>query len=461
MNLSERPDKAFNQRLDALTDPIHPSCYMLALSGGLDSVVLLHLLAQTVPKERLLAVYIDHRLQPQSRDWQDFCQKLCQGWSVPFQSKTVTVEPGDGPEAAARTARYQALNQSLTDWKNRQDISGIVATSGSNVSPAFYLLTAHHATDQAETFLQRLGRGAGLTGLGSMKMQTPLIGSSQRFVHLRPLLDQPRAVLEAYAKHQGLSWVEDPSNQSAAFQRNRVRHEAMPELKAIWPQFERTLYQTTERLQEADELLNQLAEVDLTELASTRFCLDLRPFLQGEDWPSSQQARVKNVVRLWARKAWPIQPNARLLDWCLVQLQNPNPEAHPQWRLVDRPVQQIVRLDQGRIYFLQDPDRAYDQPLSQFDPQGQQLEATSLQSALQALNRTVDESGDKTANEPRVCAMPADFLAQRQDRGRIKKWFRHQRIPWWQRRVWPVVYSPDTPATQGILLGYDPLSNLP
>ncbi|WP_019896377.1 tRNA lysidine(34) synthetase TilS [Hydrogenovibrio halophilus] len=453
MNLSEKPDKAFKQRLDALTDPNHLPCYLLALSGGLDSVVLLHLLAQAVPKERLLAVYIDHQLQPQSADWQAFCQQLCQSWSLPFQSKTMTVEPGDGPEAAARTARYQALNQSLAEWKNRLSSDGIAEANGWKASPAFYLLTAHHATDQAETFLQRLGRGAGLTGLGSMKMHAPLVGSSRRFDHLRPLLDQPRAVLEAYASREGLSWVEDPSNQSTAFQRNRVRHEVMPALKAIWPQFERTLYQTTERLQEADELLNQLAESDLAELSFTQFRLDLRPFLQGRDWPSAQQARVKNVIRLWARKTWPIQPNARLLDWCLAQLQNPNPEAHPQWRLSDRPVPQLVRIDQGRIYFLQDPDRAYDQPLSQFDPLAWQLEADGLPSALHAWRQT--------GEEPRVCTMPTGFLGRRQDRGRIKKWFRQQQIPWWQRRVWPVVYSADTPAEHGVLLGYDPLSNLP
>ncbi|KUJ72084.1 tRNA lysidine(34) synthetase TilS [Thiomicrospira sp. WB1] len=436
------PLEAFKQRLNALTQDVENPHYLVALSGGLDSVVLLHLLAQTVPSERIHAVHINHQLQAAAGDWQRFCQQLCRTRSLSFESQPVTLADEGGPEAAARTARYRALTQLAQSWQ--QQLTDQAASANARVC----VLTAHHADDQAETMIQRLGRGAGVSGLSGMPSVGSVPGAAQ-ITLLRPLLDFSRTALQAYAQSEGLRWVEDPSNACPQYQRNRVRHEVMPVLKSIWPAFEQKASQTAQWMQEANALLNTLAEQDLTGLNHTPFHLDLRPLLAVSDEKAPDRVRLKNLIRYWARRFWPEPPSAKLLEWCLNQLQNADVQAHPQWLLSQTPDKTMVRIDQGRLYYLQNPDEVYEVALTEFSPHGHQFEAVCLLDALDAF--------ETTRPTAKIAALPADWLAQRPDRKKIKQWFRDQRIPWWQRRVWPVLYEPDKQSIQqGVLLGYDP-----
>jgi tRNA(Ile)-lysidine synthase len=168
----------------------------LALSGGLDSCVLLHALLEakkTLPFD-LQVMHIHHGLSQHADEWAQFCTALCQHHNLPLEVVRVQVDKksGLGIEAAARKVRYEALLKGHFDG----------------------LMLAQHQDDQAETFLLQLLRGAGLKGLSAMASYDP-----DKQI-MRPLLDISRQEIERYAKHLQLSWVEDESNRDTSLDRN-------------------------------------------------------------------------------------------------------------------------------------------------------------------------------------------------------------------------------------------------
>lgn len=190
----------------------------VALSGGLDSTVLLVALARLQAEGRLAqplrALHVDHGLHADSVQWADACRALAAQHGVEFASLRVDVarDSGLSPEAAARAARYAALSAQL--------------------APGEALLTAHHADDQLETILLQWLRGGGLRAVAGMAAVGPM---GQDAWHLRPLLDFSRDELAHWALAQRLRWQEDPSNQDRRFDRNYLRLEVLPALRARWP----------------------------------------------------------------------------------------------------------------------------------------------------------------------------------------------------------------------------------
>lgn len=186
--------------------------YVVALSGGADSVALLHLLAHSSLKPQLQAVHVNHGLQTIAGDWQVFCEQLCRDLAVPLQTHQVQFNQAEaaalGLEAAARNTRYEYLLKNL----GANDV----------------LLTAHHRGDQLETVLFRLERGTGLQGLAGI----PALSQRGECLLLRPLLGFAKTELTGYLQACGQRWVEDPSNQSSEFRRNVYRHEYLPQLSA-------------------------------------------------------------------------------------------------------------------------------------------------------------------------------------------------------------------------------------
>ncbi|MCB1928142.1 MAG: tRNA lysidine(34) synthetase TilS [Rhodocyclaceae bacterium] len=217
----------------------------VALSGGVDSVVLLHALHR-ICRDRpiaLSACHVDHGLSPNAGHWADFCAALCARLGVPCAIRRVDVRPdGEGLEAAARAARLAALAH----------------------EPADVLAFAHHADDQAETVLYRLLRGCGLRGAGGM---AACESRPDTAVVLRPLLGLRRADIEAWAHGHGLSWVEDESNRCTTFDRNHVRNVLMPAIQGRFPAVAERLAAAAERFREGDRLLEQLAAIDWRTLA--------------------------------------------------------------------------------------------------------------------------------------------------------------------------------------------------
>lgn len=243
---------------------------VVGFSGGLDSCVLLHLLAecrQTLSFQ-LQAYHVHHGLSPNADAWADFCQDVCSKLNIPFTLSKVEINrnSGTGLEAAAREARYRALQSSGAD----------------------FICLAHHQDDQAETLLLQLARGAGVKGLAGMA------GLNKKL--LRPLLDVSRVDLERYAKQHQLAWIEDESNIDTKFDRNFMRHEVLPKLEKKYPAIRQTISRAAQHMAEADMLLDELAEMDVTNCQSSQH--DSRQ-LALQPLAALSAVRIKNALRWW------------------------------------------------------------------------------------------------------------------------------------------------------------------
>jgi tRNA(Ile)-lysidine synthase len=208
---------------------------LVGLSGGLDSVVLLHLLAAqpSIRATGLRAIHVHHGLQAAANDWAAHCHALCDALGIPLQAMQVEVarDAGSGLEAAARESRRAAFADALRDDE--------------------VLALAHHRDDQAETFLLRALRASGPDGLAAMRPW-------QRFATgwlWRPLLGVPRARLLAHAQERGLRWIDDPSNDDTAHDRNFLRHRVLPLLRERWGTADAALARSATLAAEAGVLL--------------------------------------------------------------------------------------------------------------------------------------------------------------------------------------------------------------
>ncbi|WP_339541962.1 tRNA lysidine(34) synthetase TilS [Pseudomonas sp. JAI120] len=301
------------QLLQALSPWRNAPAWHIAFSGGLDSTVLLHLLAILAKSETLpplSAVHVHHGLQAVADAWPSHCQSVCDSLGVPLRVMHVHVPPGASLERAAREARYQAFTE--------------VAREGEAV------LTGQHRDDQAETLLFRLLRGAGVRGLAAMPAHRPLAGG---FL-VRPLLDVSRAELEAYAGDHQLKWIEDPSNADPRFSRNYLRHRVIPTLTERWPQAVSSLARTAEHLGEAEALLGELACMDLQAADQpSRFPWLLLPSLALAPLRELSDARQRNALRHWLAPLTRLPDSDHWAGW--YSLRDAKGDAQPLWRLAD------------------------------------------------------------------------------------------------------------------------------
>lgn len=269
--------------------PHSPAKLCIALSGGLDSCVLLSALlaAQKQLAFTLHAIHVHHGLSPNADAWAEFCVARCQALKVPCQVVHVNVDKkaGLGIEAAARKARYEALLQSDAD----------------------FIVLAHHQDDQAETYLLQLLRGAGVKGLSAMSA----IDSKRRL--LRPLLSIPRLEIEDYARHANLKWVEDESNQDTHYDRNFIRHALTPLLSQRFPSVQAVLARSANHMAEASSLLDDLATLD-----AQRCVHDTKVNLL--ELAKLSEVRAKNLMRWWLAGFGFSLPSKERLDEILQQL---------------------------------------------------------------------------------------------------------------------------------------------
>ncbi len=300
--------------------------WRIALSGGLDSSVLLHLLAglgQTEALPPLSAIHIQHGLQASADAWPAHCQAVCDALGVPLLIQSVQVRAGASLERAARDARYAAFEAVLGTGE--------------------VLLAAQHRDDQAETLMFRLLRGAGVAGLGAMPASRAL-GAGHL---LRPLLNCTRAELQAYASEHQLLWVDDPSNLDNRFSRNYLRHQVMPVLAARWPQVAASMARTAEHLSEAAQLLDELAQEDLQSVrTSCPFGWLKLPSLALVPVRALSDARQRNALRYWLRGLAPMPDTEHWAGWR--GLRDAAADASPIWRLATG---ELHRADQ-RLWWL-------------------------------------------------------------------------------------------------------------
>ncbi|MBC2731799.1 tRNA lysidine(34) synthetase TilS [Thiobacillus sp.] len=272
----------------------------LALSGGLDSVTLLHALLalRDFHPFELQAVHVHHGLSLHADDWADFCSRLCATHAVELAIHRVRIARADpaGIEAAARRERQRIFAALDTD----------------------FLLTAHHQDDQAETLLLQLLRGAGPKGLAAMAERQDRPG--WHAAQLRPLLSIPRAELLRTAREQGLAWIDDESNRDTRYRRNALRQQVMPLLAQHFSGAGRTLARAAALQADAAELLDDLARLDAREaIAGDRLdCAALARL---------STVRARNLLRHFIGQYGQPMPSLRRLDEALHQLRDAHEDA--------------------------------------------------------------------------------------------------------------------------------------
>ncbi len=273
----------------------------VALSGGVDSIVLLDMLIKLsgIFGFHLSAIHVNHGISKNADQWSHFCQGLCEAFAIPLSIFRVQIHKKNQQslEAAARDARYQVFTRVDTD----------------------HIVLAQHQDDQAETLLLQMLRGAGVKGLGAMPSVRLLAGTSTKL--LRPLLNVPRTTLLHYAQAGNLSWVDDESNTNTDFDRNYLRHQVFPVIEVRYPSYRKTLARVCRHLGEAAQLLDELAQAD-SEQAIHHDTLSL------EKLCSLNPARAKNLLRYFLAQKMSYLPSTAKLDELLRQLSVITPDNH-------------------------------------------------------------------------------------------------------------------------------------
>lgn len=295
----------FSSQLDSY--PVSKPDLLVALSGGIDSIVLLRL-ASIYANERHLkciAVHVNHGLSQHAFDWEGVCQAHCDFLSIDLYIERVqlTVTAQDSLEEVARKARYQVLDKHMQ------------ANS--------LLLTGQHQDDQVETFFLALKRGSGPAGLSSMPSITPLSNGYK----CRPLLTVSRSDIEQYAQDNELKWVEDESNKDTRFDRNFLRHEIVPNLVQRWPSFASSVSRSAQLCAEQESLLSELLQPKLMAFQNTYQGISISQL-------NSESELARNMLlRLWLKQfAIPLPSQVQL--WVLWnEVAKAKEDANPQLEL--------------------------------------------------------------------------------------------------------------------------------
>lgn len=310
----------------------------VAVSGGLDSVVLLDTVCQSIKQDsqsnyEVWVLHIHHGLQKQADQWLEFCEKLAKKYQVHFDFRLLhfSDRSNGNIEARARAGRYEALTELCAEHAIED------------------LLLAHHQNDQAETILLQLLRGSGVAGLSGMPQERIHTNDGYSISLWRPLLGQSRADLEAYAKEHKLKWVEDPSNQSPVYRRNAIRKQIIPRLEKIQPEAVANLAKSAELLAQSQKLLDRLATLDGKEIIKDAQ-LQVTPLLAlaKENLPAAN-----NVMRFWLKLNGLAMPSQERLNAWWRDLNNTKADARLEWLHDDQKIYlwrrslQIPRVREG------------------------------------------------------------------------------------------------------------------
>ena len=252
-------EKALAAALDWFPQDAGNRSVLVGFSGGMDSTALLHLLgAPGGVRERaggplLLAAHLDHRLRPDSGEQARFARTVASSLGIECFSGRHDVRSrarreGRSLEEAGRLARLDFLAEVTREQR------------------AATVLLGHTLTDQAETVLLQLARGAGTLGLGAM---APVRNDERGFVIVRPLLSVSRTDIVQLVTEAGWPFYPDPSNELEGFTRNRIRRRALPLLRdSVNPQAEAALGRTASLLRDDEEWLSELTAERFREVAS-------------------------------------------------------------------------------------------------------------------------------------------------------------------------------------------------
>lgn len=280
----------FNKKLtEFLQDLNTKKNLVIALSGGSDSMALIHLAQAYVKKHpnlKLWAIHINHGISSQALKWEYHCKKWCDFFNIEIKIFRTKVHRGAGLEERAREARYKIFAENLTS----QDL----------------LLMGHHQDDAIETLMLNMFRASGTRGLASIPKSRSFAG----ILLFRPFLTCPKSsILNYLAKHK-LSWVDDDSNTDTSILRNFLRLEALPKIEQKFPNLKQNLSTSIKIAEETESLLADLAQEDLKKLEfNTK-----EQYLNWQLFCEFSRSRQKNILR-HIQKIYKFPPiNTPMLD---------------------------------------------------------------------------------------------------------------------------------------------------
>ena len=297
---------------------------VIALSGGIDSVVLLHFLNSHYPGN-IRAIHINHNLSKHSKDWSLFCKELCRQQRIEFKSIDININTSSNIEENARKKRYLSLKSELS--KNE------------------VLCTAHHQEDQSETFLLQLFRGSGVAGLASMPKMKNFADS---FLY-RPLLNVSKQLIIEYASKYNLDWVEDDSNNNINFKRNLLRLQLIPQLESSFDGLIKNISRSAYHQSEALKLMHDLAEIDIE-----KFNLVINHRIQVLPLTQLPSRRIANVLRYYIAQSGFLMPSNKVLTELIsVITAKDDAKVILKWHLYE-----VRRYDNELYFFDGEPDRS-------------------------------------------------------------------------------------------------------
>lgn len=295
--------------------------FIIAFSGGADSLALLHELSQQLHTDQILAIYVDHQLQAQSSAWAEQNRLFCQKLNIQYQTVKVIINSDVASiENSARNARYEALAEFIEDQ-------------------SCYLLTGHHQDDQAETLLLQLFRGAGPKGLSAM----PALTEFSNGFHARPMLSVSKQDIVDYCEKHQLDYIEDPSNQDSKHRRNFLRSDVLPLLETVWPTLKSTLSRASELQASTQQVVEERAEEDFRKSSNPD-----RDSLSIASLSTLSAARLDNALRYWFQWLKLTMPSQKLLKQLTEQMLNASDDAQPSLELE----QGSFRRFDGCIYWV-------------------------------------------------------------------------------------------------------------
>ena len=289
---------------------------VVALSGGIDSVVLLHFLNKHYPGN-VRAVHINHNLSKHSDEWCAFCERICNSAKTEFKYISINLENSSNIEENARKKRYLSLKSELRVGE--------------------ILCTAHHQEDQAETFLLQLFRGSGVAGLASMP-KIKSIGDSELY---RPFLNISKQKIVDYASKNHLKWIEDDSNLDTNFKRNLLRIEFLPKLSSAFNGLIKNVSRSAAHQAEALRLMQDLAELDIK-----NFELLVNNKIQVSSLIQLPKRRIVNVLRYYIANLGFLLPSNKVLNELISSL-----SAKTDANVILRWHHYEVRRYNGELYF--------------------------------------------------------------------------------------------------------------
>jgi len=391
----------------------------VALSGGRDSVVLLEALATVAPTRghAVTAIHVHHGLSANADRWAQDCVERCAALRVACVVRRVEVirQPRVSLEAHAREARYDAL-------------AGVARETGAAV-----VALAHHRNDQAETLLLQLLRGSGPHGLAAMPA---LREDADGLAWWRPLLDVPRARIDAYAIERNLRWCDDESNADHRHARNALRHCVLPALLQIAPAADVTLARAATHQADAARLLDELAQIDALDARSGAT-------LQRAVFDTLSPHRARNLLRWFLREHGLPAPSTARLAAMLDQLRGARGDA--VIRLAHAGVE--IGVHQGRITLHAAPPTSFDlrwrgEPelalphgtLEFGHAEGAGIDLARFDGEVRVRSREGGERFQVASNRPRRA---------------LKAVLRDAGIPPWERGGLPLVFCGDALAAVG------------